>query len=159
MPIDKRLGSSKVATSWMLAGSKTTTSAKKPGFRIPRSDRWTRLAASDVIFRIASSRGEDIFISNITAEVSWKRAISARMGFAFSQRPRKSNFSMIDSHADPRLLERELHIVFVHQENDHSGLCVIRNQEIEERVQLIALAHHPGDFVDTLAFVFLEVTV
>jgi len=46
-------GLTKVALSMIVAGSKMVTSAKYPGFRMPRLSRCSRCAGNDVILRMA----------------------------------------------------------------------------------------------------------
>src|SRR5207244_2150248 len=58
IPSEKWWGSSYVETSRIATGSKTTTSAFIPSRKIPRSLNPARDAASEVIFRTASSSGK-----------------------------------------------------------------------------------------------------
>ena len=73
-------GFSNVAASLTVAGSKIATSAAWPASRRPRRANWKCCAGSDVIFRIASSSGDDFALPHVLAEHANAVAVAARMG-------------------------------------------------------------------------------
>ena len=80
------------------------------------------------------------------------------MRLAFAERARWTHFGMIGADTDPRLLERELDLVFAHHEVHGRNVVAIGHCEVESCVKRV-LALHLRDLRNCFAFVLLELRI
>ena len=134
----------KVATSWMVAGSKIAMSAAIPGRNTPRSMIPTRLAASDVIFRIASSS---------RMACSWRTYLASTRGnvpnargirFGMAQRPILTPFRRVRSERDDRARDRGPRIGICHDVDHDLACAVVSDRHVHGGIARI-LSHRASD--------------
>ena len=97
---------------------------------------------------------DDVFLAHVLAEHARERAEVARMRHAVAQRPAGRQRRAVRSDRDPRLLHRQLQIVFVDDEPDAADVAALRDQDLEDEVVRI-LARRLRRIVDAHAFVLL----